>query len=214
MKLVKGFLTKDPDKRITLEEAVNDTWFKSKIKSMSHKVSEVNASKAIDKMKAYKDANKFTKAIRMCMNKLYTSASLEDLKATFLEYDDNKNGVLDHDEFSKVLMKYGFEMSEVEQVIEAVDLNGDGEIEFSEFITGCSNFDTANLFVASEVIFDMIDRDGSGRMDKDEFKKFFTSQNIHYNMTELDNIFNELDEDGDGTVDMEEFSAKFKTYFQ
>jgi len=111
-------------------------------------------------------------------------------------------------------MKYGFEMSEVEQVIEAVDLNGDGEIEFSEFITGCSNFDTANMFVASEVIFDMIDRDGSGRMDKDEFKKFFTSQNIPYNMTELDNIFNELDEDGDGTVDMEEFSAKFKTYFQ
>lgn len=56
-------------------------------------------------MKAYKESNKFTKAIRMCMNKLYTSASLEDLKATFFEFDDNKNGVLDHDEFSKVLNK-------------------------------------------------------------------------------------------------------------
>jgi Ca2+-binding EF-hand superfamily protein len=72
---------------------------------VTHKVSEVNASKAIEKMKAYKESNKFTKAIRMTMNKLYTSASIEDLKATFFEFDDNKNGVLDHDEFSKVLMK-------------------------------------------------------------------------------------------------------------
>jgi len=147
----------------------------------------------------------------MCMNKLYSSASLEELKETFFEFDDNKNGVLDRDEFSKVLAKYGFDESETDQVIAAVDVNGDGEIEFSEFITACSNFDTSNLFVASEVIFDMIDKDGSGRMDKDEFKKFFQSQNIPYDLSEIDKIFNDLDEDGDGTIDMEEFSAKFKT---
>lgn len=162
-------------------------------------------------MKAYKEANHFQKAIRMCMNKLYTSASLEDLKQTFFEYDDNKNGILDREEFTKVLEKYGFDLSEVDQVIKAVDVNGDGEIEFSEFINACSNFDQTNLFVASEVIFDMIDKDGSGRMDKDEFKKFFTSQNIPQDLHELDKIFNEMDEDGDGTVDIDEFSAKFKS---
>lgn len=99
-------------------------------------------------------------------------------------------------------------------MMSAMDLNGDGQIEFSEFIAGCSSFEEANVMVTAELIFNIIDKDQSGRMDYEEFKKFFSLQNIKFEGKDIEKIFSEMDEDNDGTIDVLEFGKKFKTYFE
>lgn len=95
-------------------------------------------------------------------------------------------------------------------MIKSLDLNSDGNIEYSEFLAGCGSFDKANMYVASELVFNIIDKDNSNGVDFEEFKKFFVNQNIQFDLKELHTMFEDMDEDKDGTVDMEEFNKKFK----
>mmetsp|Transcript_58596 Transcript_58596/g.127245 ORF Transcript_58596/g.127245 Transcript_58596/m.127245 type:complete len:130 (+) Transcript_58596:987-1376(+) len=128
--------------------------------------------------------------------------------------DKNQNGVLERKEFTNVMKHFGFEETEIDMMLSALDLNGDGEIEYSEFVSGCANFDKANVFVASELVFNIIDKDNSNKIDFEEFKKFFSNQGIKFEMDQLMEIFHSMDEDRDGTVDVNEFSKKFKYYFE
>lgn len=50
--LIKKFLVKDPEKRISLEDAINDPWFKLPVSKISQKQIEKNNAKASEKMKA------------------------------------------------------------------------------------------------------------------------------------------------------------------
>lgn len=208
---IRKFLKKDPNERIKLEDAVKDVWFES---SEEIKV-DMNAQKTlVNKMSAYKKTNLFTKAIKMCMSKIQEKGGLENLRERFEEVDENKNGILERDEFTNLMKKFGFNESEIDIMMTALDLNNDGSIEYSEFVSGCTQFDKANMQVAAELVFNIIDKDNSGKMDFEEFKKFFTSQNIKFDTTQVENIFREMDEDQDGQVDVGEFSKKFKLYFE
>lgn len=87
----------------------------------------------------------FTKAIKLCMSKIYENNNFDKLKQKFMEYDSNKNGILERDEFTLVMKQFNFSEQEIDIMITSLDLNNDGQIEFSEFISGCANFDKANM---------------------------------------------------------------------
>lgn len=69
--------------------------------------------------------------------KHYSPKEIHDLKGAFKEFDVDGNGSVDVDELSKVLTSIG-EVSttvRVKSIIAEVDLNHNGTIEFSEFLT-------------------------------------------------------------------------------
>lgn len=207
-KFISKFLKKDPLERIALEDAVKDKYLEQSIEPVTLNLSEQKL--IVSKISDFAKSNMFTKAIKLCMSKIYENSNFSDLRKKFMEYDTNHNGVLERDEFTAVMRTFDFSDEEINIMLTSLDLNNDGQIEFSEFISGCANFDSSNMFVAAELIFNIMDKDNSGKIDFDEFKKFFTQQNIKYEMTEVENVFKEMDEDGDGTVDIGEFSKKFK----
>jgi len=140
---ISKFLKKDPAERIKLEDAVKDVWFEHEAPKV-----EINLSQhkdVVEKINAYKKTNLFTKAIKLCMSKIYENSNFESLKAKFWEYDANKNGILERDEFTQVMRCFDFSDAEIDMMMTALDLNNDGQIEFSEFISGCSSFDRANM---------------------------------------------------------------------
>eukprot|EP01083_Nonionella_stella_P069117 184084_1 len=61
--------------------------------------------------------------------------SLEEMKSTFDEFDEDGGGTIDAEELSHALKKMGqaLSMDEVHKLITEVDANGDGEIDINEF---------------------------------------------------------------------------------
>ncbi|MEL6177737.1 MAG: EF-hand domain-containing protein [Myxococcota bacterium] len=61
---------------------------------------------------------------------------LDELKEIFAHFDRDDNGVIDAEEFSQLLDALGAEMSDEEIAIglSIVDANGNGQVEFDEFI--------------------------------------------------------------------------------
>lgn len=79
------------------------------------------------------------------MSKIYENTNFDEMQKKFMQMDANKNGILEHDEFSNVMKGLGFDDMQIDMMIKSLDLNNDGNIEYSEFLAGCGNFEKANM---------------------------------------------------------------------
>ncbi|MEM9493691.1 MAG: EF-hand domain-containing protein [Myxococcota bacterium] len=65
-----------------------------------------------------------------------TEDQIAELREIFGHYDDNGNGVIDRDEFRALLEALDAQLTddEIDAGLRAVDSNGNGQIEFEEFL--------------------------------------------------------------------------------
>lgn len=77
----------------------------------------------------------------MSTERKLTDDEIAELREIFLHYDDNGNGVIDRGEFRALLEALDAQLSdaEVDAGLRAVDENGNGKIEFDEFIEWWAN---------------------------------------------------------------------------
>lgn len=93
----------------------------------------------------------------------------------FKMFDLDGGGTIETHELKHVITSLGEEPTdeEIEEMIIAVDTNGDGEIDFDEFLAlmrlrmGESGEDAEQHL---KEIFDIFDADGSGCIDRDEMR--------------------------------------------
>jgi Ca2+-binding EF-hand superfamily protein len=99
---------------------------------------------------------------------------------------------------------------ELEDMIRAVDLNGDGEIDFDEFIGLMRlRMDERQRDPEEDLrdAFNMFDADRSGYIDRDEVRLLMKKLAQTLTEEEIDAIMEEVDTDGDGEISFEEFRA-------
>lgn len=99
---------------------------------------------------------------------------------------------------------------ELKDMIRAVDLNGDGEIDFEEFISLMRlRMDEHQRDPEEDLrdAFNMFDADRSGFIDRDEVRALMKKLAQTLTEEEVDAIMEEVDTDGDGEISFEEFRA-------
>ena len=101
-----------------------------------------------------------------------------------------------------------------EKLIECIDMDKDGQIEWGEFVTAATN--RYRLLMNEEnmrTAFNVLDMDGSGEITLDELKECFSYSSLDNEAsTEQDQGFwdtmlAELDANGDGKISFEEFQT-------
>ena len=97
---------------------------------------------------------------------------------------------------------------EVHEMINMVDENGDGEVDFDEFLNlmrlrqgGSGEKAEDNL----REIFDVFDADGSGYIDRDEMRSLMKKLAQDLTNDEITQIIELVDKDGDQQISFEEF---------
>jgi calmodulin len=97
---------------------------------------------------------------------------------------------------------------DIQQMIKSVDDNGDGEIDFDEFLilmsTKKKNEDPDKELMDA---FKVFDADGSGTISRKELKKLMKQLGQKLSDQELDAMMEEVDTDKSGEIDFEEFKA-------
>ena len=142
-----------------------------------------------------------------------TEEQISDCKEAFSLFDKDGDGSITCEELKTVMTSLGENptTTELEEMIQEVDADGNGKIEFSEFLhmmaqkMGTRNFDDEALEA-----FKVLDKDGSGSISESELRQIMN--NIGENMTdeEIKEMINEADLDGDGQVSFKEFAAIIK----
>ncbi|XP_043713685.1 calmodulin-like protein 30 [Telopea speciosissima] len=133
--------------------------------------------------------------------------NVEEIKRVFNKFDTNKDGKISWEEYCSVLKalgKPGVVEREVEKIFQVADLDGDGFIDFKEFMEvqhkggGIRTMDIRNAF-------HMFDLDGNGKISAVELQEMLGRLGEHCSHKDCMEMVRAVDTNGDGFIDMDEF---------
>ena len=133
--------------------------------------------------------------------------SLEETKQVFDKYDANKDGKISPEEYKAILKALGKGNPltvEVKKIFEVADLDGDGFIDFKEFVEvqkkegGLKTADLQNVFRTFEM-------DGDGKITVEGVFELLQKLRERCSMKDCRRMVRAVDANGDGVIDMDEF---------
>ena len=100
---------------------------------------------------------------------------IKRIKAAFNEIDTDKNGVLSKDEILKNDFNFFGIASNWEELINKIDLDNNGQIDFYEFMA--ATIDHVNILTDENIryAFDILDTDKKGFLEIEQLKKALPS---------------------------------------
>ena len=213
--LIKKFLTKNPKKRISALESLQDVWFKKN--EEKEETNKKLAKNVINNMKKFKKKGKLEKAtIAFIINQLILKDERSELQKQFKEWDVNGDGVLSKEEIIKGYKKtYGkVDENEIENMLKSIDLDGNGVIDYNEFLSCTVNKDKILRNENLELCFKAFDLDNSGKINLEEIYSIFKRGSKQGDDLEaFKEMLSDADENGDGEISLEEFKDIMKKFF-
>lgn len=167
-RLCQQLLTKDEGVRPTAQQALKSEWV------FQNKASQEAKSLDKDEKGALQQQQLQSHMTRMAMHCITSQMNLSQLHALslkFKKYDHTGDGRLSLEEMRQVLVDSNIGTSDDKDlIVQALDSDQSGKIEYSEFVTGC--IDVASLKIREQipVAFSIFDLDNSGAISLEELR--------------------------------------------
>ena len=209
IELISKLLTKDPEQRIAAADALREPWIEKHVKG--DVAEEGIATQALEMLGKFKTGKRLQQAaIQYIVNNLATTEELDELQRAFNTLDISKTGKITREELFQGFQAFTDEArDEVDAIFKEVDLDGNGTIEFSEWIVASIDKNSLITDEKLKMAFALFDTDGGGTISSTEVKATLTGQD-EAGMTDedlkiWDDLVNEVDLDGNGEIDFYEF---------
>eukprot|EP00003_Mantamonas_plastica_P022928 TRINITY_DN3997_c0_g4_i10.p1 TRINITY_DN3997_c0_g4~~TRINITY_DN3997_c0_g4_i10.p1 ORF type:complete len:190 (-),score=65.42 TRINITY_DN3997_c0_g4_i10:21-590(-) len=149
-----------------------------------------------------------------------THYTKDELKTIYKQFTiDAPEGTIDEETFRATMAKIGVVDQFLQDLVfSAFDDNGDGSIDFQEFIVALSVMTRGAAEEKLEFTFSMYDLDGNGYITKKEMQsimesffkfmgKLVTMSGEEFESPQefVDHIFSEMDENNDGMISLDEY---------
>ena len=223
--LINLLLTKDPDERPSVEEALAHPW----IVTEGFARTEPLPATLIENLREFHGTNKLKRAAIGVVAQHMNSEELSDLKRMFERIDAAQRGYLTIDEFTSAIRDSGDAelVGAMDELVDAVDADHDGRVDWEEFLQVGVKRSTYLQEEHLRRAFDHFDLNGDGRISREELYEVLgsigdglgggglgggdaQSQPIEV-VRMLDELMDVVDLDGDGSIDYEEFVTMMKT---
>ena len=134
--------------------------------------------------------------------------AINEFKEAFNIFDKDKDGYITIKELDQIMKKLGQAPteSELQNMINEVDIDGNGTIDFREFL-GIMTKKLKETDSEDELIevFKIFDSDGNGLINSNELLNVMVTLGENANKTDIEELIKEVDHDGDGFINFEEF---------
>ncbi|GMH24351.1 hypothetical protein Nepgr_026194 [Nepenthes gracilis] len=199
--LVQKMLTQDPKRRITASQVLEHPWLREG--EASDKPID---SAVLSRLKQFRAMNKFKKLALKVIAENLSGDEIQGLKHMFTNIDTDNNGTITYEELKEGLARLGSKLTgaEVKQLMEAADVDGDGSIDYIEFITATMHKYRLETDEHLSKAFQYFDKDNSGFITRDELEVAMKEYGIADDLT-IKEIISEVDSDNDGRINYEEF---------
>jgi calmodulin len=133
---------------------------------------------------------------------------IKEYRDAFEVFDKDRDGAITAKELAAVMKSLNQDPSEqeVNEMIAEVDYDGNGRIDFEEFVT-LMHRKNKETDTEEEVInaFKVFDKDSQGYISSNELRHIMTTLGDKLTEEEVDEMIREADIDGDGYINYEEF---------
>ncbi|PIA58367.1 hypothetical protein AQUCO_00500352v1 [Aquilegia coerulea] len=207
---VQKLLVKDPRARLTAAQALSHPWVRE-----GGDASEIPVDiSVLSNMRQFVKYSRLKQFALRALASTLNEEELADLRDQFDAIDVDKNGSISLEEMRQALAKdLPWKMKEprVLEIVEAIDSNTDGFVDFSEFVAATlhvhqlEEHDTDKWQVRSQAAFEKFDVDRDGFITPEELK-------MHTGLKgSIDPLLEEADVDKDGKISLSEFRRLLRT---
>eukprot|EP00450_Noctiluca_scintillans_P000703 CAMPEP_0194482798 /NCGR_PEP_ID=MMETSP0253-20130528/4573_1 /TAXON_ID=2966 /ORGANISM="Noctiluca scintillans" /LENGTH=499 /DNA_ID=CAMNT_0039322359 /DNA_START=67 /DNA_END=1566 /DNA_ORIENTATION=- len=211
--LITNLLRMKPEDRFTAEQALTDPWIRD---HAPQAVTVELEPTFINKLRHFQSANQLKQAALQIMAKQLTEDQLKQLRDVFQSLDVNQDGCLTIQEMRDGLARSNISdvPADLQQIMEHIDSDGSGEIEYNEFLAACLD---RRLYMKEDVCwsaFRVFDRNGDGKISKEELRQVLHDSSVQEvagtAAASIEMLMNDVDRNGDGEIDFQEFFAMMK----
>ncbi|XP_022932163.1 calcium-dependent protein kinase 2-like [Cucurbita moschata] len=206
--LVKKMLTQDPAQRITSAQVLDHPWMREGGDASDKPID----SAVFTRLKQFRAMNKLKKLALKVIAENLSEEEIQGLKTTFTNLDTDNSGTITYAELKSGLARLGSTLSEAEvkQLMEAADVDGNGSIDYIEFITATMHRYKLEKEEHLYKAFQHFDKDNSGYITRDELKAAMKDYGMGDEET-IREIISEVDADNDGRINYDEFCTMMRT---
>ncbi|GAA5877691.1 hypothetical protein JCM8547_003799 [Rhodosporidiobolus lusitaniae] len=150
----------------------------------------------------------FTHLSLLFLARAQSETQIAEFKEAFSLFDKDGDGTITTRELGTVMRSLGQNPTEAElqDMINEVDADGNGQIDFPEFLTMMARKmkDTDSEDEVREA-FKVFDKDGNGFISAAELRHVMTNLGEKLSDNEVEEMIREADVDGDGQINYDEF---------
>jgi len=207
--LISQLLVVDPEMRMSAAEALEHPWLQTAPETSSVQ------PRVLARLKNFQQISAFRKILLVVLARQLSANDLPDMYEAFKALDRDGDGMVSHKELRNILStKMGTD--ELEQVLDAMDVDGSGQMEYSEFLA--TAFDRKLLFRDDLIlqVFRALGRDESGTVGIQELHALLddvqtsrspSSRGVSEALREeARELLDQHDRDGNGKLDFHEFA--------
>jgi len=192
--------------RLTLDQALQHPWVQGTTASTSKLDDTV-----LQALKQFSYQCRLKKALVRAIVKNSTPQSQEHVRKHFNRLDKDGDGKLDVEELKALLISMGFDKNtsntEAAEMLRQADENGDGVIEFEEFVGLWQRklLSVSDKYMRS--VFGILDNDNSGYIELNELKELLGEDQTQQSLVDM---LQEVDVNKDGKISYDEFKDAMK----
>jgi calcium-dependent protein kinase len=204
--LISKLLVKNIDLRLSAHDAFQHKW----VQGLNPNAGQPLPQEIISNITRFVDAKEMKQAVLMYMACKLTEQELHSLKEIFKMIDRDGDGVITAQELDNALaVNTKIPQKRLEYIVSGVDINKNGQIDYTEFIASCLGRHIYGNIVRASAAFNYFDRDKDGFITADELKKaLFDNEEISIHIDEkVEKMIHDADTNGDGQIDYMEFLA-------
>jgi calcium-dependent protein kinase len=204
--LIRKMLEKDPEIRISAKEALEDEWMV--------KYSSNNSRNEKKEWTSFKNLNNFHVEVKLqqavfsfMSSQLMNKQEIIKLTQKFKELDKNGDGKLSKEELVEAYAnQFGDKegLLEVEKIMNDVDTNSSGFIDYTEFLMASSKREFLINKQNLDIAFSAFDADGNGKISAKELKQLLSGEFESVDSL-WEDLIKEVDANQDGEIDINEF---------
>ncbi|KAL7456726.1 hypothetical protein ACHAWC_008211, partial [Mediolabrus comicus] len=165
-RFVAALLTKDPNKRLSAEEALHHPWLTKKSFTDSISKAKLNESLMMnvkDNILSYAQTSEFKRIAAVVVAHKSSVDEIIEMRRAFEKFDKERHGVITIDEFkSAMALCNEYSEEEVNAMFDSIDVNKNGRIMYTEFIAATLELQGRIEEKRVAEAFDHIDDDDSG----------------------------------------------------
>ncbi|CAL5098442.1 unnamed protein product [Urochloa decumbens] len=205
--LVKKMLNINPKDRLTAFQVLNHPWIKEDGDAPDTPLDNV----VLNRLKQFRAMNQFKKAALRVIAGCLSEEEITGLKEMFKNIDKDNSGTITLDELKNGLAKHGTKLTdgEIQQLMEAADADGNGLIDYDEFVTATVHMNKLDREEHLYTAFQYFDKDNSGYITKEELEQALKEQGL-YDADKIKEVISDADSDNDGRIDYSEFVAMMR----
>ncbi|MBA0702302.1 hypothetical protein Goari_022139 [Gossypium aridum] len=207
--LVQQMLEPDPKLRLTAKQVLEHPWLQNAKKAPNVPLGDVVKSR----LKQFSIMNRFKRKALRVIAEFLSVEEVEGIKEMFKKMDTDNDGIVSIEELKAVFGNVGSQLEESEvqmMLIEAVDANGKGTLDYGEFLAVSLHVQRMANDEHLRKAFSYFDRDGNGFIEPDELRDALM-EGADDCTSVANDISKELDTDKDGRISYDEFAAMMKT---